>query len=39
MATSAIRLAMKRINTMARPMALLTEWTLSRFPILMRTSG
>ena len=30
---------MKRINTMARPMAPLTEWTLNRFPMLMNTSG
>ena len=33
MATTAIRLAMNRISTMERPMALLTECTLNHFPM------
>ncbi len=32
MATTAIRLAMNRISTMERPMALLTDCTLNHFP-------
>ena len=33
MATTAIRLAMNRISTMERPMALLTDCTLNHFPM------